>query len=58
MTTGGWVMITLSWSLIIALSAFCMKRVIGLRNSQAEHIKPIYEIDTGDLDDSEKDKDE
>ncbi len=54
MTTGGWIMIALSWSFIISLSAFCMKRVIGLRNSQADHIKPIHEIDTGDLDDSEK----
>jgi len=49
-------MITLSWSFIIGLSVFCMKRVIGLKNSQADHIKPIHEIDTGDLDDSEKEK--
>ncbi|VAX20503.1 hypothetical protein MNBD_NITROSPINAE04-472 [hydrothermal vent metagenome] len=56
MTAGGWVMITLSWSFIIGLSAFCMKRIIGLKNSQADHIKPIYEIDTGDLDGSEKKK--
>lgn len=58
MTIGGWVMLISSWSFIIWLTVFCMKRVIGLKNSQAEHIKPISEIDTGDLDDSGKDKDE
>ncbi|MDH5639468.1 MAG: hypothetical protein OEZ04_13360 [Nitrospinota bacterium] len=49
MTTAGWVMFLFSWTLIISLSSFCMTRVLGLKNSQAEHIKPIHEIDTGDL---------
>lgn len=58
MTAGGWVMLTLSWTFIIGLTAFCMQKVIRLRNSEAKHIKPITVIDTGDLDETEKDKDE
>ena len=57
MTGGGWFMITISWVLIIGLSAYCMKKVFQLRDSQAEHIKPILEIDTQDLDVSEFKKD-
>lgn len=56
MTVGGWIMMTVSWIFIIGLSTFCMRKVFKLRNSQADHIKPIYEIDTGDLDDSGRDK--
>lgn len=56
MTTGGWVMLTLSWIFIIGLTTFCMQKVIRLRNSEAKHIKPITEIDTGDLDYSEEDR--
>ncbi len=53
MSAGGWFMMILSWGFIIGLSAFCMKRFLQLRNSQAKHIKPILDIDTGDLDDSD-----
>ncbi len=58
MSAGGWFMMTVSWLFIIGLSAFCMRRVLKLRDTEAKHIKPIYEIDTGDLNDSDKDDSE
>ncbi|VAX24745.1 hypothetical protein MNBD_NITROSPINAE04-1826 [hydrothermal vent metagenome] len=58
MSAGGWFMITVSWAFIIGLSVFCMRRVLKLRDTEAEHIKPIYEIDTGDLNNSDKDDSE
>jgi hypothetical protein len=54
MAVGGWVMMIFSWIFIIGLSVFCMRIVLQLQSSKAEHIKPIYEIDTGDLDDDDK----
>lgn len=56
MTIGGWLMMLLSWGFIIALTAWCMRRVLKLRDEQAEHIHPIYDIDTGDLEEKEKDE--
>jgi len=49
MTAAGWMMFLLSWTLILSLSGFCMSRVLRLQDSQAAHIRPIHEIDTGDL---------
>lgn len=49
MSAGGWIMMLVSWAFIISLGVFCMRRVLTLREEQAEHIKPIYEIDTGDV---------
>ncbi len=49
MTTGGWIMLTVSWTIIIALSAFCLGGVLRLEDSQADHIKGINKIDTGDM---------
>ena len=49
MTNGGIFMFAASWTLIIGISYFCMSRVIKLQDSQAEHIKPIIGMDTGDL---------
>ncbi|MDH5478996.1 MAG: hypothetical protein OEY50_11745 [Nitrospinota bacterium] len=57
MTVAGWVMFIFSWTLIISLSAFCMSRVLMLQDAQAEHIKPIHEIDTGDYGIVKKTKD-
>ncbi|MDH5508896.1 MAG: hypothetical protein OEZ32_00915 [Nitrospinota bacterium] len=54
MTIAGWVMFLFSWTLIISLSAFCMARVLKLQDTQVEHIRPIHEIDTGDLTDEVK----
>ena len=49
MTAGGWFMMISSWALIIGLTFFCMRKVLKLRDEEAERIKPIYEIDTGDV---------
>jgi len=57
MTVGGWIMMLTSWTFIIALAWFCMRKVLTLRKSDAENIKPIYEIDTGDTNDKQNKKD-
>lgn len=49
MTPGGWITLIASWTFIIVLAVFCMRKVLSLRQREAEHIKPIYEIDTGDV---------
>jgi len=49
MSVGGWLMMVFSWTLILGLSGFCMKKVIQLKSAKAKHIKPILEIDTGDF---------
>ena len=49
MSVGGWVMMTLSWSLILTMTVFSMSRVLRLKDDQARGVKPIEEIDTGDL---------
>lgn len=49
MTIGGWITLVFSWTFIIGLTVYCVRKVLILRQSEAEHIKPIYEIDTGDL---------
>ena len=49
MTPGGWITLAVSWTFIIALAVFCMRKVLSLRQTEADHIKPIYEIDTGDV---------
>ncbi len=54
MTIGGIITMAVSWTFILCLSIYCMRKVLKLRDTEAEHIKTIYEIDTGDLDDSKK----
>ena len=56
MSGAGWIMFLFSWALIIGLSGFCMNRVLRLQQTQAEHIRPIHEIDTGDLGAYKKEK--
>ncbi len=48
MTSGGWLMMVLSWLFIVGLSLFCMYKVITIREQDASRIKPMTEIDTGD----------
>jgi hypothetical protein len=50
MTIAGWMIFLFSWTLIIGLSAYCMYKVLRLKETEAEHIHPMHEIDTGDLD--------
>ncbi len=54
MTAGGYIMMIGSWVFIIALAWFCMRKVLTLRKADAENIKPIYEIDTGDVEKKEE----
>jgi hypothetical protein len=46
----GWLVMIGSWTFIILLTGFCMRKVIRLSSQQAERIHPIYEIDTRDDD--------
>jgi len=55
MSVGGYIMMIGSWAFIIVLAWFCMRKVLALRAEEAEHIKPIYDIDTGDTN-GKKDK--
>ncbi|MBF0170441.1 MAG: hypothetical protein HQK87_05025 [Nitrospinae bacterium] len=48
MSAAGWIMMTGSWLFIGGLTLFCIRKVIRLTLTQAEHIRPIIEIDTGD----------
>lgn len=48
MTGAGWFMMVASWTAIGTLTFFCMRKVIRLTIDQAQHIHPIYEIDTHD----------
>ncbi len=48
MNGAGWFMMIGSWIAIGSLTIFCMRKVIHLTLSQAEHIRPLYEIDTKD----------
>lgn len=43
MKIGGWVMITISWIVILSLVIFCYYRIFKLRNT---HIKTPLEFDT------------
>jgi hypothetical protein len=56
MTIGGWITLVFTWSFIIALAVYCARKVLILRQAEAEHIKPIYEIDTGDRDNDSRKK--
>ncbi|MGK7344476.1 MAG: hypothetical protein ACNS63_01540 [Candidatus Nitrospinota bacterium M3_3B_026] len=56
MTVGGWLMMGLSWVFIVSLAFYCMRRVLKLQDEQAEHLHPIYDIDTGDMEE-EKEED-
>ncbi len=58
MTAGGWVMLIIIWGFIISLTVFCMRTVLRLRDVEMDHIKPMLEIDTGDLDEQDKEKEE
>lgn len=46
MTLGGWIMIILSWGIIISLMVFCYYKVFRI---ERDNITPLFEIDTGDL---------
>ena len=48
MTSGGWVMMVFAWMFIGGLSLFCIYKVVTLRERDANRIKPITDIDTGD----------
>ncbi len=45
MSDGGLLMMITSWSIIILLAGFCIKKLLGLKEKQAEHIKPMTDID-------------
>jgi glycerol uptake facilitator-like aquaporin len=36
MTTGGWILLVLSWGLIIALNIFCFAMVFGQKDEETE----------------------
>jgi hypothetical protein len=53
MTTGGWIVMVLSVSAVLALSSFCLFRVLTLPPVEEESIKGPLEIDTGDTSDTD-----
>ena len=54
MTAGGWAMFLGSWAFIIGLTAFCMNRVLRLRQRDMERIHPLLDIDTQDTEESSR----
>jgi len=37
MTLAGWILLVLSWGLIIALNIFCFVKVLGKKDDESEH---------------------
>ena len=38
MTAGGWILLVLSWGLIIALNVFCFVKVLGKKETDHDEI--------------------
>jgi hypothetical protein len=55
LNTGGWAMMVLSISVVLALSTFCMYRMFRGPQPSQHHHAPL-EIDTHDLDGEEEDE--
>jgi hypothetical protein len=54
MTIGGWIVMTVSVGLVLALSAFCLVRVLTLPPVEvSEHLKGPLDIDTRDTTDAD-----
>lgn len=54
MTIGGWIVMIASVSLVLALSAFCLYRVLTLPPVEVtEHLKGPLDIDTQDTIDAD-----
>lgn len=53
MTTGGWIMMIVSVSTVLALVSFCMWRVLTLPPMEVDELKGPLEIDTGDTQDAD-----
>lgn len=50
MTTGGWIVMTISVSCVLALTIFCYSRVLLFRPEAADHMHAPLDIDTRDQD--------
>ncbi len=48
MERGGWIVMVLSVSIVLALLGYCLSKVMGLPPVEVEDIKGPLEIDTGD----------
>lgn len=54
MTPGGWIIMLLSVSCVLALAGFCLVRVLTLPPLEVqEHLKGLPDIDTGDTRDAD-----
>ena len=54
MTSGGWIVMLLSVSSVLALTVFCLYRVFSLPSVEVEeHLKGPLEIDTRDTRDGD-----
>ena len=53
MTTGGWLVMLLSVSSVLALVSFCLYRVLSLPPVEEEYLEGPLTIDTGDTQDAD-----
>ncbi|NIL97561.1 MAG: hypothetical protein GTO62_10610 [Planctomycetales bacterium] len=54
MTTGGWLVMTISVGAVLCLVSYCLVRVLSLPPVEMEeHLKGPLEIDTRDLQDTD-----
>jgi hypothetical protein len=53
MTPGGWIVMIVSVSSVLALVTFCLVKVLSLPPTEEEHIKGPLEIDTRDTQDAD-----
>lgn len=54
MTTAGWIIMIVSVSSVLALTAFCLVRVLTMSPVEvSEHLKAPLDIDTGDTRDAD-----
>ncbi len=54
MTTGGWLVMTISVGAVLCLVSYCLVRVLSLPPVEIEeHLKGPLEIDTRDLQDTD-----
>jgi len=55
MTTGGWILVVISWGLILALCIFCFRAIFGKK--AAEHLVAPIELEA-EIEEKEEGKDE
>jgi hypothetical protein len=53
MTTAGWIVMTLSITIVVLLFGFCLTKVLTLPPVEMDDIKGPLEIDTKDTDDAD-----